>query len=197
MSYRNCSTCAYSEMHDYAGTFYCRNEDCVMHICHDFREICGCENWESKHDFKWGKCSECRFSKHDEETNTFTCNSKDRRQIIRPVNEKEHKDCLFCSPKPKEVPKPKEPQQSAEETNLFTPQIQQRIRLYCVRHSVQDNGRSKRIEYLVNATSPEEAATLAKEFSDKISCSIERIIKRTDITPIPEKGVIDVSELKL
>ena len=99
MSYRDCSTCAYSEMHEYLDTFYCRNRDCVMHTSHDFREICGCEHWESKDAFKWGRCSECRFGEYNAETDTFTCHSKDTRRFIRPENDREHIACCFCSPK--------------------------------------------------------------------------------------------------
>lgn len=191
MNYKDCSTCAYSEMHDYADTFYCYNRDC--HRYGDFREIHDCERWESKAAFKWGKCSECRFSKHDEETNTFTCNSKDRRQFIRPVNEKEHKDCPFCSPKPKEVPKPKEPQPQAEETSLFTSPAQKPLQLFCVTYAVKDGTRNVRMEFLVNAVSSEEADTLARECFDKMAYKGEVILGKPKIVPLAEKGVMSSS----
>ena len=184
MSYRDCSTCAYSEMHDYADTFYCYG---------GFREIHNCERWESKAAFKLSKCFECRFGKHDEETNTFTCNSKDRRQFIRHVNEKEHKNCLFCSPKPKEVLKSDISQPQAEETSLFTSPAQKPIQLFCVTYVVKDGTRNVRMEFLVNAVSSEEADTLARECFDKMAYKGEIISGKPKIVPLAEKGVMSSS----
>lgn len=193
MSYRNCSTCAYSEMHDYAGTFYCRNRDCVKHTSHDFPEIYACAHWESKHDFKWGRCSECRFSEHNAEANTFTCRSKDTRQFLRPVNEKEQRDCCFCSPKPKEVLKSSISQPQAEETSLFTSPNQKSIQLFCVTYAVKDGTRRVRMEFLVNASSTEEADTLARECFDKTAYKGEVISGKPEIIPLAEKGVMSSS----
>lgn len=198
MSYRDCSTCAYSEMHEYLDTFYCRNRDCVMHTSHDFQEICGCEHWESKDAFKRGGCSECRFGEYNAETDTFTCHSKDTRHFTRSASDREHRehrDCCFCSPK--EAPKPKEPQQAAEETNLFTSPVQKSIQLYCVRYSIEDRTRRVRMEFLVNAISSEEADALARECFAKIAYEGERITGGPEFIPVAEKGVLDYSRMYL
>lgn len=182
-------------MHEYLDTFYCRNSDCVMHTCYDFREICDCENWESKAAFKWGKCSECRFSEHNAEANTFTCHSKDTRQFIRLKNDKEQKDCCFCSPKPKpkEVLKSDISQPQAEETSLFTSPAQKPIQLFCVTYVVKDGTRNVRMEFLVNAVSSEEADTLARECFDKMAYKGEIISGKPKIVPLAEKGVMSSS----
>lgn len=193
MSYRDCSTCAYSERHEYLDTFYCRNRNCMMHHSHAFPEICGCGDWESKDNFKRGRCSECRFGEFNAEKGTFTCRGKDTRLLIVPIDQIECIDCRFCSPKPSEQLKPKATSVFVESNT----QAQEHLQLYCVRYYVEDTKRLMRIEYLVNASSPKEADILAKECFAKTAYKDERIVEEIDITPIVEKGVIDSSKLYL
>lgn len=197
MSYRDCSTCAYSEMHEYLDTFYCRNRDCVMHTSHDFQEICGCENWESKGNFKWGRCSECRFGEYNAEEDKFVCHSKDTRQFIHDISRTLSEDCPFCSPKPKEASQSETQQKTSEKTTVFTQQTQPVIRLYSVRYRVEDDKRLVRIEYLVNATSLAEADTLARTYFAETSYKDEQIVGDAEVELIAEKGIISSSKLYL